>query len=162
MGPGLQRGRRLVEANVTVGADAENLHVDSPGPSDRALVAVALLHRVRGRAIQEVNAFGGEVDATEEVRVHEAAKTARVRRRNPDEFIEVERGGARQIDPALLDTRRQLLVEADWRPARREPEHQGRPLCQLGGNTVGQGLGDGAFIGEDRNARGTGGSHHAD
>ena len=33
MGPGLERGRRLVEANVTVGADAENLHVDSPGPA---------------------------------------------------------------------------------------------------------------------------------
>ena len=47
MRPRLERRRRLVEPDVTVGADAEHLEVDASGRGDLALVALALLLRYR-------------------------------------------------------------------------------------------------------------------
>ena len=53
-----QRPRRLVEADVAVGAEPEDLQVDAAGARDRALVAGALARTpARGDgAVQKVDA----------------------------------------------------------------------------------------------------------
>ena len=102
MGACLQRRRRLVEADVTVRANAEDLDVDASGGGNLALVARALRLGIGGRSIQEVNALGRKIDAAEEVRVHETAEAAGVPGGDPDELIEVERRRLGQVGLAPL------------------------------------------------------------
>ena len=58
MRPRRQLARRLVEADVAVGADAEDLQADAAGVRDRLLVAGALRFRIRRDAVQDVDPFG--------------------------------------------------------------------------------------------------------
>ena len=162
MGPRLEGGRRLVEADVAVGADAENLHVDSAGGGDLTLVARALLLRIGGGAIQEMNPLGRQVDAAEEMRVHEAAKAAGVVGRDADELVEVEGRRARQIGGPLLHARRQLVVEADWRPSGRESEHETGSVRERAGDAVGQRARGSASSGKIAIRGRTRRSHHSD
>ena len=143
MRPRLQRRRRLVEPDVTVRADAEDLQVDPAGRGDLALVARALLRRVRRRAVQEVDALRRQVHATEEVRVHEAAKAAGMRRRNPDELVEVERR-RRETDrpcPARHAPTARDRSATGVRPVGR-PSTSAGVAAQRRGNTVGQRAGE--------------------
>ena len=54
---------RFVEADVTVGADAENLQVDAAGSGDRRFVSTAFGRSVGGQAVEEVDASGLQVHA---------------------------------------------------------------------------------------------------
>ena len=65
MGPGGQRRRRFVEADVTVRAKAEDEDVDASGGGNLALVACALLYRIGGGSIQEMYPVDGKIDAAE-------------------------------------------------------------------------------------------------
>ena len=57
MRAGAQLARRLVEADVTVGANTEDLNVDPAGVRDFRLVAIALLFQIRCRAVQKTDVF---------------------------------------------------------------------------------------------------------
>src|SRR5687768_9248911 len=52
----------LVEADMPVGADAEQLQVDAPGVVDRRLVALALLVRVGSNAIEKMDSRAIDAD----------------------------------------------------------------------------------------------------
>jgi hypothetical protein len=55
MSPRDQLVPRLVEADVTVAADTEDLEIDSAGPADRLLVAIAFGIEIRGGTVQKVD-----------------------------------------------------------------------------------------------------------
>jgi hypothetical protein len=57
MGGRRQFARRLVEADVTVAANAEQLESDPTRPLDRGLVTIALGLEVVGRAVESVKAL---------------------------------------------------------------------------------------------------------
>ena len=85
-----QLARRLVEPDVTVGADSEDDEVDSAGGGDRAFVALALGVEIGGAAVEEPDVLGRDVDVREEVLVHETAIAAGSVGAQADEFIEIE------------------------------------------------------------------------
>ena len=73
-----QRSRRLVESDMAVQTEAQNLQIDSSGSRDRAFVAAALPLHIASRAVQYVDAFALEVDAIEQMPMHECAVAARI------------------------------------------------------------------------------------
>ena len=96
-----QRRRRLVEADVPVGADPEHLQIDAPGIGDFTFVAHALGLRIRGRAVEKMPVLRLDVHVAEQVLLHEASIAARVIRRYAEELVEVERRDLREIDAVL-------------------------------------------------------------
>ena len=53
---------RLVEADVAVGADAEDLQIDAAGRRDRIFVAAALGLQIGGRARSSKPMFAGSIE----------------------------------------------------------------------------------------------------
>src|SRR5687768_1937950 len=103
MRQGAELPRGLVEADVAVGADSQDLNVDTTGVGDRSLVTVALLIQVRRRAVQKVDVLGWNASRTEEMRLHELPVAAGVRTIEPDELIQIEGPYLRQIRLATRD-----------------------------------------------------------
>src|SRR5207248_2779934 len=66
-GAAVAPGARLVEADVTGAADAEDLKVDPSGVADGALIRLAVLGDLfdRKRAVGEVNVAGFNIDMIE-------------------------------------------------------------------------------------------------
>ena len=87
----------LVEADVAVGADAENLQVDAAGAGDGGLVALALRVEIARGAVEEMNPLRPQVHAVEQVLVHEGAKAARMAAVDAGEFVQVEGGRTREV-----------------------------------------------------------------
>src|SRR5437660_260504 len=122
MGADVECIARLVEPDVPVAADAENLQVDAACRSNRLFIALALdIGRGRG-TVEEVNAGWNEIDALEQIALHELAKAAWMIRADADELVEVERGRAREIRLPLCMKPPQLRVSVDRRPARCQPK----------------------------------------
>src|SRR5205823_4915925 len=72
--------------------------------------------------VEEMNAGWIEIDALEQIALHELAKAAWMIRADADELVEVERGSAREIRLPLRMKPPQLRVSIDRRPARCQPE----------------------------------------
>ena len=89
VGARLEHGARLVEADVAVGADAENLDVDAASLGDRPLVA---RHSSSGSAVptRKLIRSRAEVDVAEQVLLHELAVRAGIVRGQADELVEIE------------------------------------------------------------------------
>ena len=68
--PRVQARRRLVEADVAVGADAQDLQVDTARAQDRGLEPRALLDRDRGPAVEKVDRRLGRLMCVEQVALH--------------------------------------------------------------------------------------------
>ena len=94
MGVRAQTLGRLVEADVAVGADAENLQIDAAGRGDRRFVAPALRLQVGSAAVEHADVGGIDRDVIEQLRLHERAIAARVIAVEAGELIEVERAHA--------------------------------------------------------------------
>src|SRR4051794_36058523 len=107
----LERGRRLVETDVPVGADAEDLDVDPAGLSDGLFVALALRLRIRRRTIEEVDLSGRQLDTVEEMVGHEPAIAPRVRVADPEKLVEVEGREPRQVEFLALGQCGELAIE---------------------------------------------------
>src|SRR4029079_12499863 len=97
-----QRARRLVETDVAVHAQSEDLQADAPRPLDRALVAAAFPFDIVGHAVQKLNPAARQVDAIEEMALHERAIAARIARRETEKLVEVERRRAAEVGAACL------------------------------------------------------------
>src|SRR4051812_48984659 len=100
MGPGLKRVSRLVEADMAVGAEAEDHQIDAAGALDRALEARAFPVGVPDRPVKEVNLLPRNVDMVEQVAVHERTIASRIGRIDAEEFVEIEGGRRRKIEPS--------------------------------------------------------------
>src|SRR5712671_4462585 len=104
---------RLIEPDVPIAADAEDLQVDPACRSNRLFIALALgIGSGRG-AVEEVNAGWIEIDALEQIALHELTKAAWMIRVDADELVEVERGRAREIRLAVCMKPPQLRVSID-------------------------------------------------
>ena len=122
-----ERPGRLVEADVAVHAEPEDLQVDAAGAFDRALVAIAFaldLPPGADGAVQKVDAAGRQVDVIEQVLLHERAVAPRIVRADAEELVEVERRRAAEIGAAGGVVLRELAIQRDRRPARRQPEDE--------------------------------------
>ena len=71
--------------------EPEDLQIDAAGAFDRALVAPHSARQVGRWPVEEMNPARRQVDVVEEMPLHERAIAARIRRRDADELIEVER-----------------------------------------------------------------------
>ena len=69
---------RLVEADMTVAADAEKLKIDSAGSVDCRFVPLALGIGVFGHPIQEMYLRRRQIHVREQMAVHERAEAARM------------------------------------------------------------------------------------
>src|SRR5688500_18248044 len=137
MAPRLERTRRLVEPDVSVGADPQHLQVDSPGQGNLPFVPQALCVRILGAAIEEVTILRPDVHVAEQVLPHEAAIAAWMRRREAEKLVEVESRDAGEIDPGGVKGD-ELTIERERRAPGGQTEDQpgmnpdeiGNPACQ--------------------------------
>src|SRR3954470_13036040 len=150
MRPRLQRAPRLVEADVAVGADAEDLQVDAAGRRDRRLVALAFGLGVGSRAVEEADPLGRQVDAREQVLLHEDAIAAWMSRGNAGELVEVERGRAREVGLPVRVQAGELVIQPDGRAAGREAEHDARALADGRGHLHRQRAGEHPLVLKNR------------
>src|SRR5262245_59622699 len=108
MCPHRQVVARFVEPYMAVGADAQQLQVDTARRSDRGFVPIAFRIQIRSDAIQKMDSFSTEIHPSEEVTFHECAEASWMLAVDAGEFVEIERGGARPVgvsrrmDPAQL------------------------------------------------------------
>ena len=119
-----QRARRFVEADVPVEPQPENLQIDAAGFLNRSFVADAFLREIRRRAVEQMDPAGVEVDVIEQVPAHETVIAARIVAREPDELVEVERGGATEVRAACPVESNQRSIEGDGRAPGRQPQHR--------------------------------------
>ena len=97
----IEHGARFVEADMAVGADAEDLDVDAASLGDGPFIAKALLVRIGG-ADEKVDPPRVEVGVAEEVLLHEPAVRAGDVRVQADELVEVE---GRRLGPVETSRR---------------------------------------------------------
>src|SRR5262249_60071141 len=109
---------RLVEADVTVAADAKDLQINSAGVLDRLLVRVAVAVVVPfDCAVRNMNVLLRNIDAREEMLAHEKAKALRMCPRKAEIFVEVKGDDTGEVERLLAVQARQFLVHADCRTA---------------------------------------------
>ena len=113
-----QRGSRLVEPDVPIGADADDLQVDPPHRADLFLVSLAEAGDIGRIAVGDVDVLPADVDVAEEILPHERDVGLRVVFGQADVFVEVERPHAAPVEVELD----QLPVEKLGRAARGQAE----------------------------------------
>ena len=125
---------RLVEADVAVGAKAQQLQVDAV---DDLVVLGAGVCRVRVGAVGQVDRFGADVHMVEQILVHEAPVAFRVLLGQPAVLVEVDSGDFGEVDVALVVPLHQLCIRAHRGAAGRQTQHAVRLHNDLRGDDVG-------------------------
>ena len=128
-------GTRLVEADLTVLADADDHEVD---PRGGALVGVAVLRDslLGDRAVGDVYVLGQDVDVVDELLVDAVVAALLLGRADRVEFVEAEYGHVAEADLALLVAFHQFAVKPQRRAARGQAEHEGARLVVHAVRTV--------------------------
>ena len=85
-----QRTVRLVEGNVSVGADAAYEQVDAASLLNHLLIVGTLGGQVLGIAVEDVDVLLGAVDVVKQVASHEGVVALRVLLRQPHIFVHIE------------------------------------------------------------------------
>lgn len=119
---------------MTVGADAEELHVDAAGPLDRRLVALPRVGQRRLGRVRAVDPLGRDADRIGELPPDGRQIGLLVAIGQADVLVEVEGLHARVRRPAaVLGAPDELFVGRQRGRARRQPEHGrgvvGRPAA---------------------------------
>src|SRR5262245_23351387 len=126
MCPHRQVVTRFVEPDMAVGSDAEQLQVDTARRSNRCFVPIAFRVQVWSGAIQKVDSFRTEIDASEEVTFHECPEASWMLAVDAGEFVEVECGGPRPVGvPRRMDPA-QLRVGVNRRTSRCQTKYRVR------------------------------------
>jgi hypothetical protein len=135
---------RLVEADVTGLADAEDLEVDAAGFANRTLVLVRVRFDVAARhvAARQVHVLGRDVDVLEQVLPHEPVVAVHAVGRHGVVLVEVEGHDVGEIEPFLAVHADQLAVDADRRRARGEPQHRALARATAVTHDLGDARGD--------------------
>src|SRR5438105_5174065 len=113
----------FVEADVAVAADAEQLQIDAAGGDDRGLIALAFSVQIVGPAIKEMNSLGADVNAIEEMTLHESTEASRVTSVDASEFVEIEGRRPRPVGVPCRVHPLKLQVAVNGRPPGREAEN---------------------------------------
>ena len=147
---------------MAVAAEAEQLDVDAAGGDDPILVGAALGVEIWRGAVGDVGAGEVDVDVPEKIFLHEKPIRLRVRRGQPDVFVEVERGDAAEIEALGPVEPDEFLIEPERRATGGEAEDGVRFFADDAGDDFGTehatdlgGIADEDFHGEDeQTARG--------
>ncbi len=121
-GSGGQRGPRLVERDVPVGADPEDLQVDAARFADRVLVRRAGGRDVGGQAVGALDGAGSEVDPGHEHLVDDGPIPLGVVGGQADVLVEGESAGLPERDQPGVAARRQFVVDRQRRRSGRKAE----------------------------------------
>ena len=164
-GAGVTSGAGFVEADVSGGADAEDLKVNAAGVFDGLFVGLTMLPEVSlgDGAVGDVDVVGVDVDVVEELVVHEVPVALRVLATEADVLVEVEGDDASEGEAVFGVEATEFLVEVDRGGTGGEAEDGGELFGLAGGNEVsdlsGEGLGGRVRVGMHLGA-GSGGHDH--
>src|SRR5579883_880425 len=109
--PRVERGPRLVEADMAVGAYTEDLEIDAPRLLDEGLVARRLRLEIARRSVDEVDVLLVDVDVPEQVVAQVAAIALGMVGGQAGVFVEMEHAHAREIEALLAMQPRQLGIQ---------------------------------------------------
>ena len=119
----------LVEADVAIGANAENHQVDAAGGGDGAFVALAFLLEIRRAAVEKPDVVSAQVDVIEQPLV--CMKRDSCRRSPVPRPTNSSRLKVRTLDQSTAfepSQPRQLRVQRERRAAGRQAEHERRMM----------------------------------
>jgi hypothetical protein len=134
---GTNAGSGLVEADVTVAADAQDLEVDAAGLADGLFIGGAVLIVIAADgAVGNVDIARIYIDAREEIFVHEMMEALRMCGGKTEIFIEIKSNDAGEIERALLVERDELFVDADHGAASGQAKRQSRFFAYRAGNEL--------------------------
>ncbi len=108
-----ERAGGLIEADVTVAAEAEELDVDAARVEDALFVAAALGVKIGRRANGHVGALLVDVDVAEEIFPHEIPVGLVVGAGEADILVEVERRDPAEVEALVAMQADELLVKTE-------------------------------------------------
>ena len=126
MGLQLKSLARLVEADVAVGAKAQQLQVDAAHAVDDLVVLFAGIRSIGVGAVGQMDGLGADVDLVKQVLVHKAPIAFGVLLGQAAVLVQIDGGDLREIQVALVVPVHQLSVCATGVPP------VARPSTQLG------------------------------
>ena len=130
---------RLVESDVSVGADAQELKVDAARRFDFGFIAGAFGVEIIGCAVEKVDLRRVQTHRREQMLVHEPSEASRMGRADAGELIEIERPHAPEIHLSEAMHPAQLRIGRHWTLPRRQSQHQVGLLANSRRNSSGQG-----------------------
>ena len=145
MGRGVERTARLVEADVAVGADAQDLQIAVTGGRHGGLVGIAGGLEVLPQGIGTVQGARPHVHARAQIPLHERRVALGVPLGQADVLIEHEAGDLLEREASGLATASELVVEGKRARPRGGSQNSGglggqKVLDRIGG-TLSDGLG---------------------
>ena len=135
----------LVESDVSIAADTDQQQIEASQRRQFELESRAFRLVIAGSAVQEVHVSTWEVDAVEQVMLHEGAIASLAVRCEPNELVDVERVRAREIRFARFMKPRELIVDRERGSSRRQSEHRRGLASELCGDGTGRRMG--GFVG---------------
>ena len=119
----LKGGARLVEADVTIVADAQQLQVDAAHALDHIIIAGALSCGVQIGAVRQIDALRADVHQIKQVAVHKAPVALRMLSGQAAVLVQVDGGDFREVNVILVVPFHQLLVDAHGGAAGGQTQH---------------------------------------
>ena len=119
---------RLIEGDMTVGANAADEKVDASCGLDHLLVVVTLCLQVLGITVEDMDILGQDVNMIEEVAAHERVVALWMILGEPDILIHVERDDVAERHTSLAVGLDQLSIHSLRRRAGWKSEHEGTLL----------------------------------
>ena len=97
VGGRVEWGTRLVEADVAIGADAEDLSVDGPELPVKAVVPGGFIDGIRVGPVWNMPISVSDIDPAKEALTHIVGETLRMVGTQTDVLVEVERTDSREL-----------------------------------------------------------------
>ena len=138
MGLQLKGFARLIEADMTIGADAQQLQVDAAQLVDDTVVTGTLGGSVQIGAVRQVGLCRVDVDLAEQVLIHEIPVALGMLFGQAAVLVQIDGGDLREIEVALVVPLHQLGVGAHRGAAGRQTQHTVRFHDDLCGDDVGR------------------------
>ena len=126
----------LVEADVTVMANAQQLQIHAAHAADDLVIALALGLGIHVGAVRQVDVGGVDVHMVEQIAVHKAPVAFRVILGQAAVLVQIDGGDLRKIQIPLVVALHQLLVGANGGAAGSQTQHTVRLHDDLRRNDV--------------------------
>ena len=122
---------RLIEADVSVAANAQQLEVRVPKGLDVGVIGGALLSGVGGHAVGHTGILGEDIHMIKQIALHEVAVALIVVGGQPFVLVQVDGADVLEAEDAGLAPVSQALVSADRGGAGGQAQHAGRIVGDL-------------------------------
>src|SRR6266508_3924629 len=114
----------LIERDVTIRSEAEKCQSETAGAFDGALVTFAFDFEMGRTAVRDVRILRINIDAPEQVLLHEAEVTSGMVARNADVLVEIERHDVAEAAVLERALRHEALGHTDRRVSSRQAEDE--------------------------------------